>query len=220
MTTQRREVLEAVAARLLAQDPGHPLRVGIDGVCGAGKTTFGDHLAEVLAQGPRPVIRLDSDRFHNERAVRYRQGPDSARGYYEDAYALDSLRLLTLDPLGPDGTGRYAEHLHDMETDIVEPRFADAPRDAILLFDATFIQRDDLRHRWDEVIFLDAPRAHALERGVQRDAAQGHEPDARRELYDARYMAACDIYLEEQDPRARASIVIDHADPAVPVLVR
>ncbi|MBO3662018.1 AAA family ATPase [Microbacterium stercoris] len=220
MTLQRRELLDAVAARLRAQDPGHPLRIGIDGVCGSGKTTFGDELAALLAEGPRPVIRLDSDGFHNERAVRYRQGRDSARGYYEDAYALDSLRLLTLEPLGPDGTRRYAEHLHDLETDRVAPRFADAADDAILVFDATFIQRDELRDHWDEVIYLDAPREHALERGVQRDVARGADADASRELYDARYLAACDIYLEEQDPRTRASILIDHADPSLPLLLR
>ena len=33
----------------------------------------------------RPVVRLDSDGFHHIREHRYRQGRDSARGYYEVA---------------------------------------------------------------------------------------------------------------------------------------
>ncbi|MFL0410237.1 uridine kinase [Microbacterium paludicola] len=219
-TTQRGQVLDAVSARLAEQDPGHPLRVGIDGVCGAGKTTFANELAAQLASTGRAVLRLDSDGFHHVRHIRYRQGRESARGYYEDAYDFDALRRLTLEPLGPGGSRRYAWHVHDLATDEVEPRFAEAEPDAIVVFDATFLQRDELRECGDEVIFLDAPRERALERGARRDAASLGGLDAARLVYDARYMAACDLYLAEQDPRTRASIVIDNADPAHPLLAR
>ncbi len=37
-----------------------PARVGIDGVCGAGKSTFADQLAECIAALGRTVVRLDS----------------------------------------------------------------------------------------------------------------------------------------------------------------
>ncbi|GAA4154585.1 uridine kinase [Gryllotalpicola daejeonensis] len=212
-------MLDQVATALAARDPGHPLRVGVDGVCGAGKTTFAAELAARLAKTERPVIHLDPDGFHNVRKIRYQRGRDSARGYYEDAFDFASLRRLTLEPLGPGGDLRYAAHVHDLATDEVEPRFAVAPRNAIVVFDETFLQRDELRACWDEVIFLDVPRRRAVERGVRRDSERLGGDDAARDAYERRYMAACDIYLTEQNPRARASIVIDNDDPQHPQLL-
>jgi uridine kinase len=113
----RTGTLGEVAARLVARDPGHPLRVGVDGICGAGKSTFAADLVDHVAALGRPVVRLDSDGFHHVRAIRYRQGRESARGYYDDAYDFGSLRDLSLVPLGPGGSRRYATRVHDMTTD-------------------------------------------------------------------------------------------------------
>jgi uridine kinase len=217
---ERTEVLRRIADRLARTRPGHPLRVGVDGVCGSGKTTFARDLAAVLAESGRPVVELDSDGFHHVRATRYRQGRASARGYYEDAYDLDALRDLVLRPLGPGGSRRYAEHVHDLATDERAPRFAEAPEDAIVVFGATFVQRDALRDDWDEVIWLDVPVAVATARGVARDAAAMGGADVAEAAYAERYMAACRIYLAEQTPRERASIVVDHADPERPEITR
>jgi uridine kinase len=76
------------------------------------------------------------------REIRHRRGRDSARGYYDDAFDFESLRRLTLDPLGPGGSLMYAARLHDLETDELAPRFAEAPADAIVVFDETFLQPD------------------------------------------------------------------------------
>jgi len=62
------------------------LRVGIDGVDGAGKTTFADELAAALAPFGRPVIRAGVDGFHHPRAVRYRRGRESPEGFFRDSY--------------------------------------------------------------------------------------------------------------------------------------
>lgn len=216
----RPEVLQRIADRLLGTDLGRPVRVGVDGICGAGKTTFGHDLAAVLRASGRPVVDLDSDGFHRTRAIRYRQGRASARGYYDDAYDLDALRELVLRPLGPGGSRRYAEHVHDLATDAVQPRFATAPPDAIVLFAATFLQRGALRDDWDEVLWLDVPEPVATARGVARDAAALGGADAAEAAYASRYMAACRIYLAEEAPRDRASIVVDHADPERPAITR
>jgi uridine kinase len=216
----RESVLNGVADRLSAVDLGHPVRVGIDGVCGVGKSTFADQVANRIAALGRTVVRLDSDGFHHVRSIRYRQGRESARGYYEDAYDFDSLRDLTLIPLGANGSRKYATRVHDLTTDDRVRNWAMAPVDAIVLFDATFLQRDHLRDYWDQVIYLDASIKRAQARGVARDAeALGGHDDAAA-AYEKRYMAACRIYLAEQNPRERASIVIEHDDPAQPTLIR
>jgi uridine kinase len=216
----RESVLSTVARYLSDREVGHPLRVGIDGVCGSGKSTFSRALAEKLGAYGRPVIRLDSDGFHHVREIRYQQGKDSARGYYEDAYDFAALRESVLLPLGPDGSGRYAVRIHDLASDHLVREFGDAPSNAIVLFDATFIQRDGLRVEWDEVIFLDASLPRAQERGVARDTGAFGGVDNAVSAYESRYMAACRIYLAEQHPRERSSIVIDNDDPADPSIAR
>jgi uridine kinase len=219
--TQRSTVLRTVADQLGGIALPHPVRVGIDGVCGAGKSTLARELRDVLEQRGRAVVLVDSDGFHHVRERRYRQGRDSARGYYEDSYDFDALVDRVLRPLGPGGDRRYAVRVHDLRTD---ETFGDATAvaepAAIVLFDATFLQRDGLREQWDVVIFVHADEQVAIARGVARDAEALGGPDNARAAYDDRYMAACRIYLDEQDPRARASIVLDNSDPGRPFLER
>lgn len=218
--TYRDDVLDSVATRLLERRLGRPLRVGIDGVCGAGKSTFADELCARIEAGGGAAIRLDSDGFHNIKAIRYRQGRDSARGYYEDAYDFDALAERVLTPLGT-GTLTYATKVHDLESDaVITDAYAEAPRNAVLVFDCTFLQRGRLRELWDEVIFLSVPLDTAQSRGVARDETRMGGKAAARAAYTARYMAACRIYLDEEDPEVRASVLIDHADVHAPRVVR
>jgi uridine kinase len=71
-----------------------------------------------------------------------------------------------------------------------------------------------------QVIYLDATMKRAQERGAARDAAALGGIERAFAAYETRYMAACRIYLAEQNPRTRASVVIDHDDPSHPLLVR
>ncbi|MGN6743333.1 MAG: uridine kinase, partial [Amnibacterium sp.] len=67
----RTVLLNRLVAHLEARRPGHPLRVGIDGPSGVGKTTFANDLAAAVRVAGRPAIRLDSHGFHHVRAIRY-----------------------------------------------------------------------------------------------------------------------------------------------------
>lgn len=213
-------MLDALAGRFIDARPGHPLRVGVDGVCGAGKSTFADELCTCIGALGGTAIRLDSDGFHNTRAIRYRHGRDSARGYYDNAYDFDALASRVLVPLGS-GSHTYATKVHDLETDeVIEDACAEAPPDAVLVFDCTFLQRGWMRGLWDEVVFLSATIQTAQGRGVARDESRMGGVAAAHAAYDSRYMAACRIYLEEEAPEARASVVIDHDDVRTPRIVR
>ncbi|MFW5464016.1 uridine kinase [Knoellia sp. CPCC 206453] len=217
----RTDVMDRIARHLVQQQPGQRLRVGIDGVCGVGKTTFAGELAAAVESLGRPAIHVDSDGFHHVRERRYLQGRESARGYYEDAYDFDSLAQRVLLPLGPGGSGEFATTVHDLVSDaVIADAVATAPTNAVVLFAATFIQRDGLRALWDEVIHLDADEEAAMRRGTARDADRMGGVEQARAAYDSRYMAACRIYLVEQDPRSQASIVVDHTDPQAPILCR
>jgi hypothetical protein len=161
------------------------------------------------------------DDFHHRRAHRYRQGRDSAVGYYRDAYDVDALARLVLVPLGPGGDGRYAGRVLDLHSDtpVDEPPI-DAPDDAVLIVDGTFLQRAELFGLWDEMIFVDTSFSVARDRATRRDAEIFGGVDQTARAVDTRYHAAARLYLDEIDPAERATIVIGNDHVEHPVLRR
>src|SRR5262245_7815760 len=126
------------------------LRVGIDGVDGAGKTTFADELAAVLAPSGRSLVRAGVDGFHHPRAVRYRRGRESPEGFFRDSYDYGALVESLLGPLSPGGSGRFRRAVFDVDADRASGTPEErAAHDAILLFDGIFLHRPELRPYWD-----------------------------------------------------------------------
>ena len=198
----RESLLEEVAREILAVRSGGITRVAIDGVDGAGKTTFADELAATLGDGgPRPVIRASVDDFHRPQAQRYARGRDSPEGFFLDSYDYDALRERLLDPLGPGGSRRYRRRAFDLRADSpADPEFEVAPEDAILILDGIFLHRDELARLWDFSVFLDVP----FEVSAARNLARGDR------LSD-RYVEGQRLYLAACDPAHRATRVIDNS---------
>ncbi|WP_327722016.1 hypothetical protein OG381_46455 [Streptomyces sp. NBC_00490] len=217
----RDQVIGRIADHLTAQDPGHPLRVAVDGITAAGKTTLARALASAVAGRGRPAIHLSMDGFHHPRAHRHRQGRDSAAGYYEDAYDFPTFARTVLIPMGPGGDRRYLGRIIDLASDrrIDEPPVT-APAEAVLIVDGSFLQHSELAHLWDEVVFADTSFLVARRRGTTRDAALFGGLEQAEKAFDNRYHAACRQYLTEVDPATRASIVIGNDDIDHPELRR
>ena len=219
--TDRERVVRRVADHLAARRPGEPLRVAVDGITAAGKTTLAGELAEAVRRTGRPALTVSMDGFHHPRAHRRRQGPASAVGYYADAYDFAGLATALLDPLGPDGERRYRTRIHDLATDAVldEPPVTAEPA-LVVVVDGTFLQRSELAGRWDEVIYLDTSYQVALQRAISRDSELLGGPEATRAAYLNRYHAACGLYANEYDPVATADVVIGNDELARPQLRR
>lgn len=83
------------------------------------------------------------------------------------------------------------------------------PEDPVVVFAATFVQRGALRGLWDEVVWVDTDEPTATARGIARDAGAMGGEEAAAAAYDARYQAACRIYVAEERPRERASVILD-----------
>lgn len=81
----RDEMLDTLSGYVTDSVLDHPVRVAIDGPDAAGKTMLADALAGRLAGAGRQIVRASIDGFHRPRAERYRQGPLSPAGYYEDS---------------------------------------------------------------------------------------------------------------------------------------
>lgn len=208
-------MLARVADHLVARLPGRRVRVAVDGVTGAGKTTLAGELAARVRERGRPAVTVSFDGFHRPRAHRYRAGRLSAEGYYRDAYDFAAFARLVLAPLGTDGDGRYPARILDLAADapVHEPPSTAGP-DAVMLVDGTFLQRAELAPHWDETIYLDVDYALALDRAVRRDAG-GVFRDRREaeRVYRERYHPACRMYADEVDPAGRAGVLIGGDDP-------
>jgi uridine kinase len=87
-----------------------------------------------------------------------------------------------------------------------------APRDAVLIVDGIFLHRPELRDLWDWSVWLEVPWDVAYARMALRDGSDP-DPDAPS---NARYREGQELYLDEADPKAAASVIIDNADLAHP----
>jgi uridine kinase len=215
--TARARLIELVAGLVPPPRGADCVRVGIDGVDGAGKTCFADELADALRAAGRPVVRVGVDDFHQVRAVRYRRGRGSPSGFWLDSFDYPRLWAEVLDPLGPGGNRRYRPAGHDLATDqVLRPPLVEAPAGAVLVLDGIFLHRPELAGAWDLSIFLEVGFAETARRMAGRD---GSEPDPEHPSL-ARYVRAQRRYLAECRPGQRADIVIDNGVLEAPVLVR
>lgn len=202
-----------MADLVVALEPGHPVRVAVDGITGVGKTTFARSLAAAVGERGRSAVHVTMDGFHHPKAVRHRQGRTSADGYYEDAYDVAAVRRVLLDPLGPGGDRRYRTAVIDLAADSpVDDPPQTAGEDDVLVVDGSFLQKPALREAWDVVVYLDASFEAAEARGAARDAEAFGGIEFAREAFRSRYHAAQRRYLAECDPTANADVVLDAED--------
>jgi uridine kinase len=215
-----RSVLLAELARRITQiELSHPVRVAIDGVDAAGKTTLADELVPYLESMNRPVIRASIDGFHNPASVRHARGKLSPQGYYLDSFNYNTLLTFLLDPLGPAGTFKYTPRVFDYRADReIHHQLISAAPNAVLLFDGVFLLRPELDGHWDFSVFVDASFEVTLERARDRDLNLfGSDDDVLRQ-YEQRYIPGQKMYFVECQPKERASVIIDNNDPNNPVI--
>ncbi|MBM7859043.1 nucleoside/nucleotide kinase family protein [Lentzea nigeriaca] len=202
----RHEVLNAVADLL----PTEGL-VAVDGVDGAGKTTFCDDLAAVLRGRGRTVVRASVDDFHRPRAIRYQRGRTSPDGFFLDSFDHERFAARLLVPFA---TGQpFQRASHDLETDeYVDSPFEVVEPPAILLVDGVFLHRDELVDHWDFSVFLHVDFAVSVARMAVRDGSPSDPDDPA----NRRYVEGQRLYIAKCAPATRASLVIDYDDLAEP----
>ena len=206
-----------VAAQVARLGSGR-LRVAVDGLTAAGKTSFGHELAAVLRSLGRPTLRASMDDFKNPWRDAEKLGYDrvTGEGYYRNAYDFAAARNLLLDPAGPGGTGEVVLCAHDPLTgEDHRDKKISAPANAVLIVDSVFAFRPEYNDCWEYRIWLDVDAELALRRGITRDSAMEGLDEATR-LHRDRYHAAETIYLTEVHPQAAADIIIDNRDYARP----
>jgi uridine kinase len=202
-------VIAFVAASIEAVAPstGRAL-VAVDGIGASGKSTFAGSLAMQLTGRPVAVLHLDD--FFNPPAIRHARGRHSPEGFWLDTYNYDALTSHALDPL-KNGNGRYRPSAASPSDG---PQWLQAPEDAVMLIEGTFLHRDELRHYWDFSIYLHVPFAVAAQRMTARGTVKSPDDPLLQ-----RYFGAQGLYFEQAHPCERASLVIDNSDYAHPFTI-
>ena len=214
----RQQLIADLAASIAALERPHAVRVAVDGVDAAGKTTLADELRAAMTG--RTVIRASIDGFHNPQAVRRQRGAMSPEGYFHDTFNFTALIEELLQPLGPDGDGRFRRAVFDYRADnAVDLPQESAEPDAILILDGVFLLRPELRPHFDFSIFVRADFDVTLARAERRDLTLFGSADDVRTRYEQRYVPGQQMYLDTVQPERWATIVIDNNDPEQPVVV-
>lgn len=188
--------------------------VTIDGIDGSGKSMLARRLTEVL--GARGVgFAVDDFR----RPVDWGTG-DAAEleVYYRRRYDLgdldECLRAFR------DGEPSCRFRTFDSAAEAIGParevNFGDA---VVAVVEGIFVQR--LLCAVDALaIFVDIPRDEAARRVRARDLGKGRTLADVNHRIERRYFPAHDRYLHEQQPRERASVLIDNREPQNPRVMR
>ena len=202
--SEKKDVLDALAAEIVALYTGGRVVVAIDGMDGAGKTHFANDLAVAFTAMGRSVFRASIDDFHRSQAERHARGADSPDGYYRDSFDYSTFRRVLLEPFRMGGSTAFVTAAFDHVRDLpVQSKWRTGPKDAILVLDGIFLNRPELAGLWNYSVWLDVSRDIAEERMLGRDG-----PTERAE----RYRGAQDLYLAEVNPRTTASSIIDNSD--------
>jgi uridine kinase len=210
-SAERTALIATIAGNVAALGSGR-LRVAVDGLTGAGKTSFGHELAAALRALGRATMRASLDDFKHPWRHAREHGYDrlSGEGYYRNAYDFGAARDLLLGPAGPSGSGEVVLCGHDPLTGVDHRgTTVSTPDGAILIVDSVFALRPEYNDCWEYRIWLEVDPRTALRRGIARDGATEGAAEAAR-VHRDRYHAAHAIYVAEVDPKSLADVIIDN----------
>ncbi len=209
-----RETLELIKNSILSirEKKSKPTRVAINGIEGTGKTVFAGKLVEYLNSENINAKQISIDGFHFNKEVRYKQGRDSAKGYYEDSYdeiAFVEKVLLSSQSEIPNIT----KATHDLETDkYLNLKPTEIDNETVLITDGAYLFKPNYRNHWDLKIYLKTSFEIAMKRGIERDKDSLGGINLTKEKYENRYHKSSRIYLTENNPEKIADIIIDNSD--------
>lgn len=222
MRERRRALLERIADDAIALGRPTPTLIAIEGRSAAGKTTFADELAQVLAKRGRPTLRSSIDDFHTPghkyRSLRREYTPAS---YIDTGYDYVGFRHSMLDPLADGGDRRCKAAQWNSGTD--EPSDAplvSQPENVLAVIDGTLLFHPLLEHAWHIAIWLDIDWDTMLARALARDIAWVKSADEVRWKYRHVWQPIHELYERTMHPKERCDVVIDNRDVAAPVVLR
>jgi uridine kinase len=200
--------VHSIVERILTLERAHPIRVGIDGFCAAGKTTLASQLADELRARQRAVIRACGDDFQNPPQIRWQLGDHAPEGFFRDTTDFGALRAELLEPLGPDGSLKYRTSVYDVHASRpnVSPKIR-AKGTEILVLDGLFLHAPALAGCFDFTVFVDTSYETCIARARVRRQERSRSADEIEARYRERYLPGFLLYVAEVEPQKRASMI-------------
>jgi uridine kinase len=195
------DLLEWLEAR--RRQDRRTLLVAVDGHGGSGKSTFADGLA-----------RASGDAVHTDDNAHVVHTDDFAYAGLTSGLDVDRLRRQIVEPLTRDESARHQRF--DWQSQQLAEWHEIAPGGLVVVEGVSSLRRE-LGRPWDLSVWVEAPRSVCLRRGLERDG-QDAEPLWRQ------WLAAEDAYVDRDDPRGVADLIVDGApeldhDPDVEFVV-
>lgn len=208
-TPTQKALYSEIVRVFLARNPRGRRILAIDGRDGAGKSMLADALLVAFARADVAAYRASLDDFHRARAFRDRQGSTSPKGYYEDAFDIELLDRILLQPFRMGGSTGFVTHAFDVVEDReVEMEWKTAGPDAVLILDGEFLARPALRGKLHFLLRVEASDA---ERGARMHRRDGTHPLLTDPSHD-RHRIAHERYEQTSDPVRSADMLVDTTD--------
>lgn len=186
--------------------------IGINGIDGAGKTSFAEALETYLKTRGLSTQIIHLDDFHHPRAIRH-AGNDLMDNYYNKSFNISLIVDILLAPVQKKKSVSFKLKTLDLYKDkyVNECKYT-INKNTIVIFEGVFLFKKELAPYIDLKVFLDIPFEECKRRAGARD------PREIVEKYDAKYLPAQVKYLTEYPPAKVADIVIDNTDWEYPTI--
>ncbi len=181
--------------------------VGIDGLGGAGKSTVSELLLARLKSDGNNIILLHIDDFIHTRAVRYNSDYAPWECYYNLQWRYDYLIKEIIEPVRAGLEVNKDIELYNKDNDTYITEHLNIPVGSIVIIEGVFLQRSEIRHVFDYMIYMDISEETRLSRVLRRDGYIGNEDDIR-EKYENRYFPAERHYVSTCSPQLNADFIV------------
>lgn len=182
-----------------------PLLIGIDGLGGAGKTSFIKELSRELKNFNCEIGMFHLDDHIVEKNKRYRTGYEEWYEYYYLQWDIEGLITNLLEPLHKQN--HVILPFYNKSADLISTRQVDVLKDSIVLIEGIFLQRKEWRYYFDYVVFLNCPFEVRRDRVLHRDSYLG-DYQARLKKYTERYWLGEQHYMETVQPLTATDLII------------
>lgn len=182
-----------------AQHDDSRFLLGIDGLSRSGKTTVVQQLRFALEKEDRPFQIFHLDDFIVERARRYHTGSEEWHEYFHLQWDVDWLSNHFFKKLKR--VEQVTLPFYDGSKDTHEKRTIPLPKEGLIIIEGVFLQREEWKHFFDKIIYLDCPRETRFNR-------ESNETKKNRSKFENRYWKAEDYYINRYHPAESADIMI------------
>lgn len=184
--------------------------IGVDGLGGAGKSTFVNSLKLQLQNENYYSYVLHIDDFIHPKCIRYDLSKEEWDCYYNVQWRYDYLVKEILSPIKNGEIIDKQIERYNREADEYFTQRLNLVHGSVLILEGIFLQRKELKTYLDYTIYLDVPREVRLNRVLARDGYIGGLEDIKSK-YEHRYFPAEEKYTLEYSPIETADFVLKNS---------